>query len=423
MSHEVNVEGYQDAAFIGRRLKGEAALPVRAGSAVLFPFEDLLRHTMVFGGSGSGKSELMLAISREVARKSGLRQAVLDAKGDRRMAARWVETMRQAGKSVRVFPNEPYDAWRGSWRAIMNRMLEVIRYAEDGPAAYYRDIAKVCLRLACHHPDGPPRSSAEFLARLSYDALEAAHGKATSAIRALPAEKVSQVQMRYHAFFGQMGCRFDGDWSFEDTEAAYFLLDSAALGEEADGVACLLAADEADYITHRKAEDEYHLSFKDEFSAVARASDFAEKAEQARGFNAAWVFISQSPAGMGDSEQRDRMFGAIRHVLAHQMNEPEEIAALAGEKKVMEVTHRLDGGIEPGKGTARQVDRARVSMDEIRRLGVGQAWIFAQGRATKVAVQAAPRLVGELPAEAELDRPAQRLEALPPKEIDFLPEE
>ena len=42
---------------------------------------------------------------------------------------------------------------------IHGRLMEIIDYSSEGPASWYRDIAKNVLRLVCEHPDGPPRSS------------------------------------------------------------------------------------------------------------------------------------------------------------------------------------------------------------------------------------------------------------------------
>ncbi len=147
-----------------------------------------------------------MRIAHQVATQTDAPVFYLDAKGDRPAAERFCALMRAAGRRVRVFPNEPFDAWRGDWRAIVNRLLEVIEFVPEGPAAYYRDIAKTALQLACNHPDGPPRSSAELLGRLDYELLLNAHGPST-AVLSLPRDKVSQVRLRYEAFFGQMGAR------------------------------------------------------------------------------------------------------------------------------------------------------------------------------------------------------------------------
>ena len=145
----------------------------------------------------------------------------------------------------------------------------MVEFAAVGPAAYYRDIAKTTLQLACNHPDGPPRSSGELLARLDYEMLLNAHGP-SSAVLSLPRDRVSQVRMRYEAFFGQLGCALDGDWSWEDTHAAYLLLDSVALGGF-DATACLLFAGYA-LLHPAQGVTAVLLLFADEFSAIASSA-------------------------------------------------------------------------------------------------------------------------------------------------------
>jgi hypothetical protein len=412
-----------EGAILGHRLAGEQVLPVGAGGALVWPFADMRRHAVIFGASGTGKTETSMRIAYEAATKSEAQIFYLDGKGDRAAAERFCALMNAAGRRVRVFPNEPYDAWRGDWRGVANRLLEVIQFAEEGPAAYYRDIAKTALQLACNHPDGPPRSSAELLRRLDYERLLDAHGP-TTAVLALPREKVAQVRMRYEAFFGQLGVALDGSWAFEDADAAYLLLDSVALGEDTAGAACLLFADFAQYFAKRKARERFCLLFADEFSAFARASDIAIKVEQARGFNAAMVLVPQTPSGMGPRTQRDRILGSVETLIVHAVNDPGLLAELGGTKRIVELTHRYEQGVYARQGHARQELRLRVDPDDIRRLAVGSAWAIRRGRAAKVAIDPAPGgLAGSLPPAEPLDLPLQPPEVELPKEISYLDEE
>ena len=256
--------GALDGAVLGRRLAGERALPM-SGPNLVWPFEQMRRHAVILGASGSGKTETSMRVAWEVAAKSEAQVFYLDAKGDRGSAERFATLMHAAGRSVRVFPNQPFDAWRGDWRGIANRLLEVVQFATDGPAAYYRDVAKTALQLVCNHPDGPPRCSSELLARLDYKLLLDAHGP-SSAVLSLPRDRVSQVRLRYEAFFGQLGCALDGDWSWEDADAAYLLLDSVALGEDTVSAARMLFADFAHYFAQRKPRERFCVLIADEFS-------------------------------------------------------------------------------------------------------------------------------------------------------------
>jgi hypothetical protein len=361
-----------------------------------------------------------MRIAHELASKSDAQIFYLDAKGDRGAAARFVSLMQEAGRKTRVFPNEPFDAWRGDWRGIANRLLEVIEFVPEGPAAYYRDIAKTALQLACNHPDGPPRSSAELLRRLDYELLLNAHGPST-AVLSLPRDKVGQVRLRYEAFFGQLGCALDGEWSWEDTDAAYVLLDSVALGEDCASAACLFFADFAHYFSQRKPLERFAIMVADEFSAIASSSDIAIKVEQARSFNTGMILVPQTPSGMGPRIQRDRILGSVETVIVHSLNEPEEIAALAGSKRVIELSQRYGDGVLEREGFARQVQRPNIDPDQIRVLQPGVAWVIRRGRATQVAIEAVPDGAGvELPEPVPLDSPLRPVELVPPKQISYL---
>jgi len=411
-----------EGAVLGRRLAGERALPM-SGPNLVWSFEQMRRHAVILGASGSGKTETSMRLAHELAAKSKAQVFYLDAKGERASAERFVALMHAAGRSARVFPNQPFDAWRGDWRGIANRLLEVVPFATEGPAAYYRDVAKTALQLACNHPDGPPRCSSELLARLDYELLLNAHGP-SSAVLSLPRNRVSQVRLRYEAFFGQLGCALDGDWSWEDADAAYLLLNSVALGEDTASAACMLFADFAHYFTQRKPRERFCLLIADEFSAIATSSDVAMKVEQARSFNAGLVLVPQTPSGMGPLVQRDRILGSVETVIVHALNEPSALAELGGMKRVIELTHSYEDGVYARQGHARQERQLKIDPDEIRRLSTGTAWVIRRGHVAKVAIERAPSIGGILlPESAPLDRPLEPVEVALPKEISYLDEE
>jgi hypothetical protein len=386
---------------LGRYLEGDAgALPLRSGS-VCWSVAELRRHVVVLGSSGSGKTETALRLAYEVASRTEDQVFFLDAKGSRSTAERFVGLMEEAGRSPRVFPNEPIDGWRGDWRGVSNRLLEMITYAAEGPASYYRDIAKLAIQLACRFPEGPPRSSGELLARLDFTALVIAH-PGSSALNALDAGKVDQVRMRYEAFFGQLGLALDGNWAFDDVDSAYLLLDSVSLGEDARGSAAMLFSDFAHYFKERKPSGRGCLMAIDELSGIAGSVDLAMRVEQAREFGVGFMLMPQSIEGMGGIEQARRIIGAVRAVVAHGSSEPDAVAALAGNRRVLGIMHRVSETSEPAGSSFSEEEVPRLHADEVRRLEKGQAWVIVGGEAVKVAVERAPQVSGSLPIAEDL---------------------
>jgi len=366
-------DGERGIAF-AQRLAGERALPVDRGLVLLSPAR-LCRHLLVCGATGSGKTETLLRLAWTLAKTTDAPVFYLDGKGDRQTAERFCGLMHDAARTTRVFPNEPFDCWRGQAHEIHGRLMQVIDYTSEGPAAWYRDIAKNTLRLACEHPDGPPRSSTELLARLDAEKLAAAHST-SSALSALTAQQIKQVRLRYEAFFGQTRGALDGRWAWEDTTAAYLLLDSLALREETNGLARMIFEDYAHYFTTRKPRSQLAMLIIDEFSSLAQNAGMAARIEQARGFNTSLILAPQVTAGIGDEQETARILGSVETIICHRVNTPEEIINLAGTRKTIEYsTHYATKG-PTGQGSARIQHQYKIDPNKVRALPAGHAYII-----------------------------------------------
>jgi hypothetical protein len=406
---------------IARSLGWERALPVDRGMVLLSPAR-LCRHMLVCGATGSGKTETVLRLAYAVAKCSEIPVFYLDGKGDVENAERFLGLMSDAGREVRVFPNEPICGWRGQAHEIHGRLMEVIDYASDGPAAFYRDVAKNALRLVCEHPEGPPRCGSDVLARMDVNALRRAHPQ-SSALSALTSQQVSQVRLRYEAFFGQTRGALDGEWVWEDTGAAYLLLDSLVLREETAGLARFLFEDFAHYFKARKPRERFALLIVDEFSGLASASGMAARIEQARGFHTGLVLAPQVVAGMGEESEVERILGCVETVICHRVNTPDPIVALAGTRKVMEYSrHYGEQGLKP-QGSARVQHQFKVDPDDVRSLEPGVAFVISRGQAMKVQVLRAPARRAELPQAERRAKEENRvpLEQPPSEDLAGLP--
>ncbi len=396
MSGPLLAEADGERGFVlAKRIGGERALPTSEGLVLLSP-ERLCRHMLVSGSTGSGKTETLLRLAWTIAKTSSTPVFYLDGKGDRKTAERFCGLMTDAGRECRVFPNEPFDGWRGQAHEIHGRLMEIVDYASDGPASWYRDVAKNVLVLVCEHPDGPPRSSEQTLARMDLPSLQAAHGD-SSALAALSKDQVRQVRLRYQAFFGQTRGALDGKWAWEDTNAAYLLLDTLTLREEANGLARFLFEDFAHYFTKRKPHERFCVLIVDEFSALASGSSMAGRVEQARGFHTSLILAPQVVAGMGDEQQAERILGSVETVVCHRVNTPERIAALAGTRERPEYSMHYDEEGANGEGSVRIQHQFKVEPNTVRSLEPGEAYLISRGRAMRAQILTAPNLTSPLP--------------------------
>lgn len=380
---------------LARRLGGERALPSENGLVLVSP-ERLCRHVLVCGATGSGKTESLLRLAWTIAKTSSAPVFYLDGKGDRQTAMRFCALMTDADRHARVFPNEPFDGWRGQAHEIHGRLMEIIDYASEGPASWYRDLAKNVLRLVCEHPDGPPRCSTQTLERIDAGVLAQAHPK-SRVLAALSNDHVRQVRLRYEAFFGQTRGALDGTWAWEDTNAAYLLLDSLTLREETNGLARFLFEDFAHYFTTRKPHGLFCVLIVDEFSSLAQGTSMASRVEQARGFRTSLILAPQVVAGIGSREQTDRILGSVESVICHRMNTPEEIVALAGTRQQPEYSIHYGPEGPTGEGSARVQHQFKIDPNKIRSLRPGEAYIISRGRAMRAQMLTAPDIVRPLP--------------------------
>ena len=391
----VGEAGGERGFVIAERLSGERALPV-AGRMVLLSEERLCRHLLVCGATGAGKTETLLRLAWAVAKESDAPVFYLDGKGDRENAERFSGLMAGASRNTSVFPHQPFDGWRGEAHEIQGRLMEIIDYSSEGPAAWYRDVAKTTLRLVCEHPDGPPRSSAHVLSRMDHALLTTAH-PGSSAIAALTPAQVGQVRLRYEAFFGQVRGQLDGGWSWEDATAGYILLDSLTLSEEVGGLARFLFEDFMHFIARRKPRSQFCVLIVDEFSSLAQSADMAARVEKARGFNTSLVLAPQVVEGMGGETETARILGSVETVIAHRVNTPDEIVALAGTRKVPELTTRLSEDGLTRERSVRMEHQLTIDPNKVRGLDPGMAYLISHGRAMKIQIPRAPALRAPLP--------------------------
>jgi hypothetical protein len=371
---------------LGAAIQGDLAWCV--GKWLVLPELELQKHGVVIGGSGSGKTITLLRLAFLAAKCYGYRVFFVDAKADKPTAALFAAMMAEsAGVNVHLFPAGSFDGWRGDGRAILNRLMALESFSEP----YYKAVTKTVLDALCNRPEGPPRSAQAFFERFA--GLE-------DQVKLTKAE-LAGVELRYRAFFDVLDGLLDGGWSWEDTEAAYFLLDGLALKEEAASLGRFLIEDFAHYACQRKRRGK-DLLILDEYSALsAGGTDAANLVERLRSYGCAVILASQSYAGLGRPEDAERILDAANWLIVHRNAAPERLTRRAGTKRVIRESYRFGGKMHEHlahRGEMRLEEEPAVHPDQARRLETGEAIIIAHGHSAQVRIVQPP-----MPRQADRD--------------------
>ena len=373
---------------LGLPLGGNIAnwrVAARGQSVIAAPLDAWRRQALIVGETGSGKTVTALTLAREALR-GGWDVYWIDGKTDPATRDAFLTLARAADLDPRDGTTEPLNGWRGESEAILNRLLATQAFTEP----YYEGVARTVLRHAVG--DRPPRSFGELVARLDKRALQRASRddtEALEAIRALPDKDVAGVRARYDGIAWAGGATLDGSWSYEDTRAAYVPVGRPENRHQAAEVGAFLLEDILHWALARKQPGRQALVIVDEFSKLSdRPGVAVDLVERARSFNVAVVLIAQAWASLGpDDTIRNRLAGTVGTVIAHQLKQPDDVAALAGTEWVLErteQTHTLD---HTGLGSQRAGNRYVVHPDDIRRLHQGEAFIIHAGQALKLRVR------------------------------------
>ncbi len=371
-----------------------------------YPAALLGRHAALIGASGVGKTETCLRIADGAAQVYGWTVFYLDCKGDEANQQRFVTAMQQRGLGrVVAYPEQSYNGWRGDATAILNRLLAILDFTEP----YYRDMAKLMISLAVEAPGGPPRSSDELLERLNLGTLLALYDGRPEAQELLGIQQkdAAGAYNRFRSFFRALGTSLDGDWAYEDVDAAYVRLDGLALKDQTASIGRFLVEDFSHYVSKRKQPDQRVLLIVDEFSAIAvGGTDAANLFERVRSYGAGIIVTSQSYAGMG--QDADRILGAAATILLHQCPDPDDILRRAGMQTVFE---RRVGYAERGMGNAPRAyatgqgalgakETLKVDPNTVKTLPIGGCVVIASGAAQQVQVSQLPATRGTTPPPA-----------------------
>src|SRR5579883_2215547 len=350
-------------------------------------------HGLVVGEPKMGKTWTLIRLAA-IARAYGRKVIYIDMKGSRRTAALFLAAMSMLKVSrFKIYPLEAYDGWRGTPKALYNRLMEQI---DPRTHPFYRaGVGSSLLSLAVNAPVGMPKNSYELLERLNYDWLKAAYSTDAQAMREIEAlvPHIDGLQLVMAGFFRGIAGGLDGQWAYEDVDAAYIGIDSIAHKEEAALMGRYLLDDAADFATARKPADERVLLIIDEFGGL-RSKNATSLYEKIRESGMAVYASGQSYQTLGD--ERDSLLAASSIKILHRTGNPKPILEYAGERErytytrmvgdaetesdeemfhplANQVAHRMVPMMRPQKELA-------VLVEDVQQLELGQVAVISGGK-------------------------------------------
>ena len=395
--------------------------PARQIAAI--PYQRMRSHQVVIGTTGTGKTTLLLrlwagfmasALQRHCAGSGSLPLlVVLDCKGGgdaRRIADRARRVLRAAGAtSTAIWPDEAsLSLWALPPGQLITTLVDLIEHGSGG-AAYYADVMEAVVALAVEAPAGPPRGTADFLARLDPGWLTMAYSiaerdDAHALIRAAT-RQIGDIALRFRTLFRRLGSGLDGPGGFGDADAWYCILEGTSEISVAEGQARALVDLLASYASAGPGSasgGREILLAVDEFSAVSRRLPIWQLYERARSLGLAVQVSAQSWQGLaaGPDERYRIAAAADGGIWLLRTPHPEPVTALAGSRQVTDTTRRLlRTGSWSHQGSSRMQLAPVVDPALIRALDVGQAAYIYRGGTTYVQVKrlvAAPAAIGGL---------------------------
>jgi hypothetical protein len=389
------------------------------GAVTRLPADRLRAHQVVIGGTGTGKSTLLLrlwagflaiGLSRHACGHGGPPLlVVLDCKGGadaRRLADRTRRVLRDAGaRSVAVWPDEArLSLWSLPPRQLVTTLVDLIEHGTGG-AAYYADVLEAVVALAVEAPAGPPASTADFLARLDPGWLQFAYAGSPErlTLAGAAARQVSDIALRYRTLFRRLGPGLDGPGVLDDADAWYCILEGTAEVAVAEAQARALVDLLASYVTSLAGPGRPILLAVDEFSAVARRLPIWQLYERARSLGLAVQVSAQSWHGLASREDDRYRIAASAEggIWLLRTPHPDPVIAFAGQQFAVDTTRQLTGRLRWSRSGSSRLHQVPVAdPDLIRSLDVGQAAYIFRGGVTFTQVKrlvAGPAALGGAP--------------------------
>ena len=318
------------------------------GNLVYVPEEDLNRHTLVVGTTGTGKTETLLRLAL-IFRRKGFKVFYISCKADRDTQAKFNAMMLQSGvqpDQLLNFPQEPYDGWRSHPAKLSQRIINMQVWT---PASDIYKQRGANILDAIFYSVNPPRGMGELLEMLDVEALKGLNTPRhlKKHMESVKDEDVKSIADRLVNFYTALGSAINGRKSFEDVAAAYFDLDIAGNREYLPQFARYLLNDYRDYVDKNGTRKPQHLGAALIFDEVSEVPGVGinDLLTQVRGSNG-YVVLSTLSLGRMDADKAviNSILDNTAVKIVHGIALTDDLSNLAGTKQAPEATfYQVEG--------------------------------------------------------------------------------
>jgi hypothetical protein len=409
-------------SFFTRRRSGKEAIKdairlgveVGTGRLVQITLRELKRHTLVLGRSGRGKTETVLALAWGAA-KLGVPIIYVDGKGDfevrdalakvaddnRRVfysldamnpadgcaydafAYKNATTCKDMVVGLRAWSEPHYKGKAGSHSQTLFKTLKYANFPID-LHTFRRNLPVVNMLSLARRGAGRKQTYGDIkdeILRLRNDEKAATESLA------------SELDLLVNADFGEVfdiqAANRSGRQILklhdarESASVVYVGLPTLAYPDAAKRFASLVIGDLRASLA--KSRQQWLIVF-DEFSVFANSDTVLNIINMGRSFGASVCLATQSCADF-ESDGSDaflrQVLGSVNNYLIHELTDPtdaELIAGLFSTGVAVEYTAQIVNNQLTNSASARAVHQFRVHPEEIKKLGIGQAYVFSKDK-------------------------------------------
>ena len=388
------LDGDLDAMTITRGLS-----PIGAAAHFAMSWDQLTRHTIIIGGTGTGKTVTQLRLASAVMAMSAtnrheppVRVLFLDAKGMPGGRGSDQDTFLTIARNhnyrnVHQFPLEPLRGLDGNTHELRERLSGLFR-GDESPFHHAESVTMLDLALRA---GSPPRTLNALIERVTPGATAALYeqsGSVESAQLHSAAEGFSKSQwnslyLRLKALQATIGNAMDSTdngWSMHNADAAWISIPGTNAPQAAADIAAWILAMIGEIAIN--GDGRRTLIFLDEFSAIGQdpraSSAVAGLVERTRAAGVALIIGTQTVSSMG--LHADRLLQTAGTVLCHRTPIPEPIVELGGTVSAWEDTQLVDTWGRRVATSGRLQQQYRISPNLVRELPVGELVAIHESR-------------------------------------------